>query len=564
MVAVLGFQQPSVNPGTPDTVKQLREEAARDLDQAAREENEATQYRELAKEQRREAAKRRDPLDKKIAIDIAERREREAKELEDEAQRLRERAKSKEARADALEAILRMSSSPDAHPTSSPITGSPNQPATPDGASSSSASGPTTPITGSVTVVSAKGMIRLVTPKKFVPGEFFEVAVNVPSSGENSPKDGHLGWALPSNSSLQQKEASIYDLPGEVPATVGFNGGGTVKVTAPFKKVAPTGKDQRFELRLFSQKGWDVKLLDTLEVIVRIDEVDGALQLAKTSFTPGEPIEFTVNLPANRYYYGDWQGPIVMLYPLEINGSAKSDQEAHAWSEKYSGLPSGLHASYVRPLLSIVQGTGKNLYGGSYEIVPGTYHIKKDLDPRKFGPPLFAPPEPGRYELRLYDRGFNFPFGEYVDSYFARRVITVAQNMETIQVRVDGTDATTKTVLKRGVEYRIEVSGTALVGGPAGGVGDAEYFGFSGARGPLNSCALSPKESLDVGLAFDYGGSAVTKSPNWGGYNPEHLYKTFVVGVGEPLKLKYHDCDYRDNSGLLTVNIVETKSASRQ
>lgn len=532
-------QEPPVNPGTPDTVRQLREEAAKDRAQAQGDDRRAQEYRELAQEQRKEAARRRDPADKKIALDIAVRREAEAKQLEDGAARLRQQAKEEEERAARLEKAYN-----EKFPTPEPPR---------EGG-------------GSVMGVSARRMMLIPGAKRFAPGEFFDISIMVPSPRSDVPPTGHLYWAVASNRSWQEKESmtGLWAAPGGKLDDAFTRGTQKLRLYAPFQKLAGGGKDNRFELLLF-QGGNELKLLDSVEVIVRIDQIPDALKLTKTSFNVGEPIDFTVKLPPNRYYYGDWGGPSVMLYPLEFGGSRVSDEEARQWSEPCTGpLP-----SCSTWLLTMTRASvGPNPYGGSFAIKPGTYVVTHD-----YATALVAPKQPGRYEVRLYDRGFAMPLNDYVDLYFAKEVITVTNSpatpsappqpprpaptkyTEIIQVPVDGTLVTTKTVLKRGVLYSIQVSGTAIVGGPAGGIGDAEYFAFSRSGGPLNSCALSPTKNLDVGLSIDDGGSGGNKSPNWGKYNPVHLYKTTVIGSGLPMKFKYRDCDYSDNQGSLTVQI---------
>jgi hypothetical protein len=103
-LAVPGLAQETVNPGTPDTIKQLRESAAKDRTQADADQQRADYLRELAQKSRQFAELTSVPADKASYLADAKRREADATELETGAARLMARAAEKEARAARLEA----------------------------------------------------------------------------------------------------------------------------------------------------------------------------------------------------------------------------------------------------------------------------------------------------------------------------------------------------------------------------------------------------------------------------------------------------------------------------
>jgi hypothetical protein len=60
----------------------------------------------------------------------------------------------------------------------------------------------------------------------------------------------------------------------------------------------------------------------------------------------------------------------------------------------------------------------------------------------------------------------------------------------------------------------------------------------------------------ELGIGIDDATFDGTKTPNWGAYNPAHVYTIGFVGKGAPISVHYHDCVHRDNVGSLQVEIV--------
>jgi hypothetical protein len=124
----------------------------------------------------------------------------------------------------------------------------------------------------------------------------------------------------------------------------------------------------------------------------------------------------TVTLPEGRYYYGHWNGPTVQIYPLEMSGKTLNEAEAMDWMAR-SGteLPIGWLFASNTP----------NPFGGR-GVAFGTKTIDHTEKTKQILQAPFAPAQPGRYELRLYDRGFDFSLKTYVNLHFSAVKFTVA------------------------------------------------------------------------------------------------------------------------------------------
>ncbi len=134
--------------------------------------------------------------------------------------------------------------------------------------------------------------------------------------------------------------------------------------------------------------------------------------------------------------------------------------------------------------------------------------------------------------------------------------------IETIQLPIDGTSITSRTILKQNGNFRIRVSGMAVIGGSGDLLTDAEYGVSRANTNPLNHC-YDAQGGTDLGVAI--GGvdiTSKTKAPNWGSYNKDHVYLTNLIGAGTPIILSYHDCDHSDNRGFLTVEIFSEEFLS--
>jgi hypothetical protein len=121
---------------------------------------------------------------------------------------------------------------------------------------------------------------------------------------------------------------------------------------------------------------------------------------------------------------------------------------------------------------------------------------------------------------------------------------------ETVTVLGDGSAISSTTTLGIGVNYKLRVSGTFTVG--PGILGDAEYA-FVGSF-VENNCGNTPA-GVDLGIGVDDTANSTAKSPYWGPYDANHVYTIDFLGKGQSITLNYHDCNYLDNVGSLTVEI---------
>jgi hypothetical protein len=118
---------------------------------------------------------------------------------------------------------------------------------------------------------------------------------------------------------------------------------------------------------------------------------------------------------------------------------------------------------------------------------------------------------------------------------------------------VDGSVVQSQTALRQGVIYKLRASGTAVSGGP--GFADAEYSFDINNGSLINNCGNSSL-GVDLGIGVNDTLNTNNKFPFWGTFDATHTYTINFVGQGSPITLKYHDCAYGDNSGLLTVAIL--------
>lgn len=130
--------------------------------------------------------------------------------------------------------------------------------------------------------------------------------------------------------------------------------------------------------------------------------------------------------------------------------------------------------------------------------------------------------------------------------------------LETLTVPADGTVVTSATVLEAGVRYRLRASGQIAIGGP--GSGDAEYAYNADNSTILDQCNNFASD-VDMGIGVDGVANLPNQNPYWGKFDASHTYATDFVGAGAPIQLNYQDCDYRDNTGALTVEIYRADSA---
>lgn len=224
---------------------------------------------------------------------------------------------------------------------------------------------------------SMNNRIRPLTPKtSFVVGERLEVEITMPKARPDEPQWAQLEWTEHTGNPEQ---------PGRNTAGAAIDvshvlQGGAVKV----RTTAPWGALGLHDLRL---KHGD-NLVDVLTISVGMGREPNALLLTRTTYTPGEAVELSATLPPNRFYHMDNGGPTILFWPLEIGGKRLSDTEQiTAWSN------CSTCAVYLESLvLEAPAGEPVPPFG----VKPGRYRLGR----------LKAPPQPGRYELRLTDRPY--------------------------------------------------------------------------------------------------------------------------------------------------------------
>lgn len=103
-------------------------------------------------------------------------------------------------------------------------------------------------------------------------------------------------------------------------------------------------------------------------------------------------------------------------------------------------------------------------------------------------------------------------------------------------------------VLEAGVVYRLRASGSlSNVINPY--AGDADYFDFGNPK-DLGCC-----EDIGLGIDDDVVDDMVT-TPDWGPYEPSHIYEVDWTGDGTTIFALFQDTYYGNNVGSLTLEIL--------
>jgi hypothetical protein len=266
---------------------------------------------------------------------------------------------------------------------------------------------------------SVRGFMRMAIPKVAVLGEELEIVLDVPQGTEDEDKKGvGLRWYVADEAgrrrATKEELQNGINAPGQVSPAETRPSRHIVKVRAPFQRPG------RYELRMFRCPYYCTALLDGLLIDVVTGEDPKLLRLDKQRFKPGEAIDVTVTLPPNRYYFGHWSGPTVQLVPIEIGGRSLTSEEAAAWLQRCSS-PCSTWLSFA------LTNQRRNPLDGGYDAIPGTYRIKMTemAKANKIAHPLYAPAEAGRYQVRLYDRGFPWKWQDFSDLYMASHEIVV-------------------------------------------------------------------------------------------------------------------------------------------
>jgi hypothetical protein len=121
--------------------------------------------------------------------------------------------------------------------------------------------------------------------------------------------------------------------------------------------------------------------------------------------------------------------------------------------------------------------------------------------------------------------------------------------VDTLTVPSDGTIVTSNVSLESGVMYRLIASGTFLTNPTNDWFADAEYIDFPN--------TVDVGSGIDFGLAIDDILPDASKTPHWGSYSPSHSYELPWTGEGSPIQAQIHDQVYGNNSGSLTLEILQ-------
>lgn len=116
------------------------------------------------------------------------------------------------------------------------------------------------------------------------------------------------------------------------------------------------------------------------------------------------------------------------------------------------------------------------------------------------------------------------------------------------------TPITSSAILTAGVTYRLRASGTARIQNASGGAElcDADYYDFSNVPDSL----IDSLASIDPGIGVDDPSlHDSTTQPDWGPYNPTHVYEIDFPGTGDVISVVFHDGNHGNNSGALTLDI---------
>ena len=122
-------------------------------------------------------------------------------------------------------------------------------------------------------------------------------------------------------------------------------------------------------------------------------------------------------------------------------------------------------------------------------------------------------------------------------------------DVETRTIPCSGASVTSTTVLIAGVTYRLRASGTCIVNDVNNSQADPDwhYFNLGTPR--------DTEAGVDNGIAIDDATPGASKLPSWGAYSSAHTYTVDWVGGGAVITARYHDSNYSNNSGSLTLTI---------
>jgi len=122
-------------------------------------------------------------------------------------------------------------------------------------------------------------------------------------------------------------------------------------------------------------------------------------------------------------------------------------------------------------------------------------------------------------------------------------------DVETRAIPCSGVSVTSTTVLLAGVTYRLRASSVCVVNDANNSQADAEwhYFNLGTPR--------DTEAGVDNGIAIDDATPGPSKLPSWGAYSSMHTYTVDWIGGGAAITARYHDSNYSNNGGSLSLAI---------
>lgn len=121
--------------------------------------------------------------------------------------------------------------------------------------------------------------------------------------------------------------------------------------------------------------------------------------------------------------------------------------------------------------------------------------------------------------------------------------------VDTLTVNCPGGDAVSNITLNNGEVYKLRASGECTCTGATGC--DAEWLDFNAPQ----TNAFSG--DVDMGIGIDDPVFDLTRLPDWGPYMSTHMYEADWTGVGAPITANFHDPDTSNNTGQLTLEILQ-------
>ncbi|MFN0251358.1 MAG: hypothetical protein ACKV2T_31070 [Kofleriaceae bacterium] len=121
--------------------------------------------------------------------------------------------------------------------------------------------------------------------------------------------------------------------------------------------------------------------------------------------------------------------------------------------------------------------------------------------------------------------------------------------IEVVSVPCTGTEVASTMLLQPNTTYRLRASGQCISNTNGPSRADAEYAAWN------YTFPVDSSSGVDLGLAVNDTTPGDTKLPDWGSYASSHEYTTMWVGLGAPITVMFHDPDFSNNAGTLSLAI---------